>query len=137
MFKVQALNIKQQSRGFTLFELLIVIALLVLITAMVLPFGVDFFQEQRVTEEAVTLAENIKNAQARAMAGQQDSSWGIRFNMPEEGKYIMFKGESFDDPERETLYDELFFLSPGAELEFSENIEEIVFEKLTGRLTVR
>jgi len=137
MSKVQALSIKQQGRGFTLFELLIVIALVVLITAMVLPFGVDFFQEQRVTEEAATLAENIKNAQARAMAGQHDSSWGIRFNTPEEGKYIMFKGESFDDPERETLYDELFFLSPGAELEFSENIEEIVFEKLTGRPTVR
>lgn len=127
----------KNNRGFTLFELLIVIALIVLVMALALPLGVDFFQEQRIEEETATLADNIKLAQSRAISGQNDSSWGIRFNMPEQGKYTLFPllgAGSFEDPERNTGRDEVFLLSPGAE---TEGIEEIIFEKLTGKLIIR
>lgn len=135
----QVLNNKRKrlSRAFTLFELLIVIALLMLITAATLSFGINFLQEQRIEEEAVSLAEKIKEARARASAGQEDSSWGIRFNYPQQGKYTLFMGDSFEEPGRETKYDEIFLLSSGAEIELPEGIEEIVFEKLTGKLILK
>ena len=135
MAKVKILN--NQSNAFTLFELLIVIALITLIMAMALPIGVNFLQEQRIEEETISLAENLKNAQARAKSGREDSSWGIKFNEPEEGKYTLFKGDSFDDLERDTTRDEVFILSSGAELEISDGITEIVFEKITGRFIVK
>jgi prepilin-type N-terminal cleavage/methylation domain-containing protein len=126
--------LKNKSKtGFTLFELLIVIALVVLIMALAFPIGIDFFQEQRVEEETATLADNIKIAQARAMAGQNDSAWGIRFNAPEQGQYTLFQGDSFDDPGRDTTYDEVFYMSSGAE---TGGATEIVFEKLTGKLII-
>jgi prepilin-type N-terminal cleavage/methylation domain-containing protein len=112
--------------GFTLVELLIVIALVVLIMALAVPFGVEFLQEQRIEEETATLANNLKAAQTRAMAGKNDSAWGIKFF---EDQYVLFAGESYET--RLSQYDEAFQLSSGTNI---TGAEEIIFEEFTGRL---
>jgi len=119
--------------GFSLIELIIVVVLIVIIMAMALPASISFLQKQRIEEETIRLADNIKIVQARAIAGKNDSAWGIKLNEPEQGKYTLFplfQAASFSDPERDTTYDEVFELSPGAA---TSGAEEIIFEKITGK----
>jgi len=127
----------EQKRAFTLIEFLIVVALVAVIVFLVVPIGIDFLKEQRIEEETISLADNIKIAQAWAMAGKYDSGWGVKLNKPEQGKYTLFPlfgTDSFDDPERNTDYDEVFEVFPTAEL---SGAEEIIFEKLTGKLIIK
>ena len=119
---------KTSTSSFTLVEMIIVIALIVLIMAVAMPFGLNFLQEQRVEEEAISLAESLKTAQSRAIAGKNDSAWGIKFDAPEVGQYTLFSGSSYDV--RSPSYDEVFQLSSGAVVSSTDN--EIVFEKITG-----
>ena len=119
--------------SFTLIELLIVIALIVVIMALAIPLSIEFLQERRVEEETISLADSLKTAQARAMAGKLDSAWGIMLNVPAGGEYTLFPllgADSFNDAGRVTTYDEVFQLSPGAEV---SGAEEIIFEKFTGK----
>lgn len=120
-------NVKCRIKSFTLIELLIVIALVVSIMALAVPFGVEFLQKQRIEEETATLANNLKAAQARATAGKNDSSWGIKF-FEDEDYYVLFAGESYET--RISKYDEAFQLSSGTNI---TGADEIVFEKITGQ----
>ncbi len=114
-------------KGFTLTEIMIVIAIIILLSALTLPFGINFFQEQRTEEETISLVNNLKIAQSRAMSGKNNSSWGIKFE-PESSRYILFQGESFI--ERDAAYDEIFEMSSGTQI---DGLDEIVFEKITGK----
>lgn len=132
MIKCRILN-----KGFTLTELLIILALVILIAALAIPMGIGFLQERRVEEEALSLANSLKTAQARAKSGKHDSAWGIKLNKPGAGQYTLFplfESDSFEDEGRDSSYDEVFQLSSGAQIEGTDEIDEIVFEKLTGKI---
>lgn len=131
MFKI---IFRKSAKSFTLIEMIIVIALIVLIMSLAMPFGLDFLQEQRIEEETISLADSFKTAQNRAIAGKNNSAWGIKLDEPEVGQYTLFplfESDSFDDPGRDTSYDEVFQLSSGAEVTGED--DEIIFEKLTGQ----
>lgn len=113
--------------GFTLIELIIVIALIVIFTLMTLPLGIDFYQEQMLEGETTKLAENLKIAQSRSRTAREDSSWGIAFNQPEEGYYTLFRGGSYEVGEDY----EIFEIERNVEI--VSEIEEVVFQKNTGR----
>lgn len=125
---------REKRKAFTLVELLIVIAFLVILLSLTIPYGTNFYREQVLSEEAASVAESLKGARSRAMAWKNRSSWGVAFNKPEEGQYTLFQGETYEGrSEEEIRNDQIFTLTPGMEI---EGPDEIVFEKFTGRLYI-
>lgn len=110
-------------KGFTLLELLIVIAAAILITALTIPVGVRFFQTQILDETTNGILETLRRAQNQAMFQKNDSAFGVKFLSD---SYVLFQG-SFYDPEQDE--NETFTLSSGIT---TEGIDEVVFAKLTG-----
>ncbi len=110
--------------GFTMTEVIIVIALLGLFLTLTAPFGMEFYRQQILNQETASLENNLKNAQSRAISGKEDSSWGIKFF---EEHYVLFAGDSYG--ERDDTFDETFNLRQGTTI---EGVTEIVFEKYTG-----
>ncbi len=117
-------------KGFTLIELLIVIALLGLFLTLTAPFGIQFYRYQIVDNETITLENSLKNAQSYAISGKEDSSWGIKFF---DEYYILFAGDSYEEPERNSSFDKTFNLHQGVTV---EGVEEIVFKKNSGRTMI-
>ncbi len=116
-----------KSKGFTLMELLVVIALLSVFLGLITSLGMNFYRQQVVNEETTKLENNLKNAQSYAISGKGNSSWGIRFF---EDYYIFFKGDYYYQEGRDEDEDMLFYLPYGVE---TGGILEIVFDKNTGR----
>ncbi len=116
--------------GFTLLELIIVLALLGLFLTLTIPFGIDFYRENVLQEQTSRLANNLKLAQSHAQSQKDNSSWGIRFEPTDQGCtncYVMFQGNSYS--ERNSAYDKVFNVTSGVTM---EGVVEIVFEKGTG-----
>jgi Tfp pilus assembly protein FimT len=129
------LNSKKHN-SFTLFELLIVLALLSLILITVVPLGLNFFQRQSLGEVTASLVSVLKMAQDRAVAGKLDSSWGVKI-FRDQGYYVLFplfNANSFDDPARDKSYDEVFRFSPIVQI---SGANEIIFEKFTGKPIIK
>ncbi len=114
----------KNNNAFTIIELLIVTALMVLLVAFTAPFELGFYSRQILEEETSMLANNLKTAQSRAQTGKNDNPWGIRFF---EDHYVLFAGESYN--ERDQDFDKRFNLNRRIE---TEGIVEIVFEKYSG-----
>lgn len=125
--KIFCYNNGPSYKGFTLIELLIVVGLIALFSALTIPFGVDFYREQIVEEQAVNLSNRLKIAQSRAISKKGSGAWGIAFHQPQEGSYTLFKGDYFEAREEE--YDEIYNLSSGIML---DGINEVVFMQFTG-----
>ena len=118
-------------------EILIVISLMVIFTALTVPFGVSFYRRQILGEQTATLANNLKVAQSHAQTAKNDSSWGIKF-YPEDQEctncYILFQGVSYNlRSEADKVFDKVFTISSGVLL---EGVSEIVFEKGTGEPSI-
>ncbi len=130
---MKSIGIKRCS-GFSLVEMMIVIALIVMLAAAALPITLDFLFRFTVIGETKILESNLKSAQAKAISGKNDSSFGVKFFpidvCPEEDCYVIFQGDSYDA--REMGEDEVFYLPKEADIELIGEYSEIVFEKNTG-----
>ena len=116
--------------GFTLLEIMIVIGLMVIFAVLTIPYGMNFYQSRILEEETRAVSNILARAQSHAMAGKEDSDWGIRF-YHNEAKYVLFKGSRYN--QRDTAFDQEFVLPPGTE---TEGIVEVVFEIHTGNSNV-
>ncbi len=116
--------IENYRNGFTLLELMIVIGLLVAFTAMLLPYGINFYDSRILDEESITLANVLDRARSHAVSGKEDSDWGVDFFYVEE-EYKIIKGSGCGGEVYQT-----FKLSQGVELE--SDINCVIFERHTG-----
>ncbi|MBI3290827.1 prepilin-type N-terminal cleavage/methylation domain-containing protein [Candidatus Falkowbacteria bacterium] len=89
-------------RGFTLLELLIVIAILSIIGALSIPFIQIFQTSTDLYTHAYSISKTLQRAQQQALAGKNSSSWGVFFDDPSK-RLIMFSGENFAS--RDQTYD--------------------------------
>ncbi len=122
---------KLTSFGFTLVELLIVLALLGLFLALTIPFGTEFYREHVLQEQTAMLANNLKTVQSYAQSGKNDSSWGVRFEPGDQGCtncYVLFQGDTYS--ERDEAHDKVYNLASGV---VAEGVVEITFEKRSGK----
>lgn len=113
-----------QIMGFTLIELIIVVALVFMFAGLALPVGFNFYQETTLTDQAKILENSLKRAQAMAITGRNGESAGVKI-IPEENKFVIFEGETFK-PEKAEL------TIPFATALSISGPDEIVFQKLTG-----
>lgn len=111
-------------RGFTMLELLLVIAAAILIATFTIPVGIRFFQTQSLDEAASGILETLRRAQNQAAFQKNDSAFGVKFLS---GSYVLFQGGSYAG--RTQSEDENFTLSGSIT---TSGIDEVVFAKLTG-----
>lgn len=125
-------------RGFTLLELLIVLAMLsVLITSSVfVTYG--FFVRTQVDNTVLVLVETLRRAQTISRNAVEDSAWGLKIN---EDTLVLFKandGDGDGNPDsysqtstRDTSFDKQYYLPGEVEIDNTGQVE-IIFNKITG-----
>jgi type II secretory pathway pseudopilin PulG len=113
------------SSGFTFIELLLVIALVLMISIPAAVFYTRFIYQMAVRDTSEGLEGMLKEAQALAMSGKENSSWGVKYDPP---SIILFQGNSFS--ERNPAFDEIFSINQNVEI---SGFSETVFRVISGR----
>lgn len=111
-------------RGITLFEVLIAIGIIGILTSLTLPLGLDFYKNQQLETQGQLVLQAFRLAQAKAIFQERDSSFGLYFAG---SGYTLFKGASYAS--RDFQYDEFFDL-PGVIA--VSGLPEVVFSKAEG-----
>lgn len=89
------------SSGFTVIEMIVVLAIFILSAAVTLPFLGTFRQTEDLETVGVDALQALRRAQVRSVTGQRDHRWGVRFRT---GGFTVFAGPHFEG--RETVFDE-------------------------------
>jgi prepilin-type N-terminal cleavage/methylation domain-containing protein len=114
-------------RGFSLIEVLLVMALIGALAAVSAPV-VSQFQSRNDLDTAVTMiVGSLRQAQAHAIAGDGDSTWGMRVGTND---VTLFRGTSYAT--RTTAWDTV---APWANTLAVSGTTEYVFTKTEGRTT--
>jgi Tfp pilus assembly protein FimT len=82
----------QKIEGFSLFEILLTIAILLLLSVFLFPFTIGKLQEVQLKNYSTTLTEDIYFQQQQAR--NKNIHTGIKL---ESGKYTLFTGETLRD----------------------------------------
>lgn len=110
--------------GFTLMEILLVMALLVIVASFSLPIFTAVQSRSDLDNTAIMIAQTLRRAQILTQAVDGDTTWGVYLAA---GSLTLFKGSSFAS--RETNYDEVFDLATNIT---PSDLTEIVYSKFYG-----
>jgi prepilin-type N-terminal cleavage/methylation domain-containing protein len=113
------------TKGFTIFEVLIVIGISTVLLALALPVGFRFYQFQVADETTTGILSALRNAESRSRLGMEGDTFGVKL-LPD--SYVLFQGDSY--VARVVSHDETFPLPPGTSIESAG--DEIVFARVTG-----
>ncbi|OGL87472.1 hypothetical protein A3I40_01415 [Candidatus Uhrbacteria bacterium RIFCSPLOWO2_02_FULL_48_12] len=96
-------------------ELLIVVSITILLTAMALPIYGNFQSSTYLNERTAEIIQSIRTAQARSLARVNDKPHGVYFDITASpDKFILYQG--FDYPSRDTNYDRTVILEDSLSL---------------------
>lgn len=110
--------------GFTLMEILLVVALIGLLFGIATPMYISYQFRNDLDVSAITIAQTLRRAQLLSQAVDGDNNWGVRIQI---NNIILFRGPSYAG--RNTGFDELFDLYSSIT---PSGLQEIVFAKMTG-----
>lgn len=120
--------------GFSLLELLIVIAILAVISTIGFGFYVNFVRSSELDYSAKDIAFNLKQAQAKSMAGEDGRKWGVHFVNAAEDYYEFFSTPTDYNDAAKTissiiyLQNGIFFTAPPAS-------STVIFDKIRGTIS--
>ena len=115
-------------QGFTLMEVVIVVALLSVISLMTIPVSVSQYRKYVVKESTLSITHFLRLSQNNAKTGLLGSSSGVKM-LPD--SFVVFVGDSYMF--RNQAVDEVYHLPSSVSV---EGVHEIVFEEITGIPTV-
>ncbi len=113
------------TKGFTIFEVLIVIGISTLLIALTAPMGFRFYQVQVADETTVGVLSALQSATREARLGKNDHAFGIKFLSD---RYVIFEGDQYTA--RIPAQDQTYALPLGTSI--GSTTDEIVFAKVTG-----
>lgn len=127
----EVLKDNYKSRGFTLVELLIVIAVTLILAVAAVPIYGNLQVQSQLNENTSLLIQSLRTAQERAMARVNNASHGIKLFS---NSYILYQGSSY--AERSQSYDRTIELGDAISVEKSLSgtgeDDEINFSKSLG-----
>jgi len=118
-------------KGFTLIELILVIAISATLAALAVPTIGQFSNRTQIDATSDEVISALRFAQAKAMAVEQDSKFGVYFDNANQ-KFYIFRGSNFGDNPSENIeynYPNTITVAQG----FTNNQAD--FEKLFGTTT--
>jgi len=117
--------------GFSLLELVIVIAIFAILGTVGFVKLTDYFVRNNLEKDAQKIAFTLKNARDRSISQDRGLQWGVHFENPASGKgfYELFAGTSYPGQTilRNNLNTGIEFLNPSA-----SSTLDILFSKVTG-----
>lgn len=117
--------VKLNNKGFTLIEILIVVAIGVFLVILTLPLGINFYRTQQLDSAAGETVQALRRAQLNAMSVKDDSAFGVYFGSGQTGQYVLFRGNSYSVRTDEEVFDIVDDIVFGG-------ISEVVFSRLDG-----
>ena len=126
---------RQYSRGFTLLELIIVLAVVALLSFTTAPLGLQFYYSQNINGIRSTLGDTLARARSMSLVQQNDTSYGVALiNVPATTTaYVLYQGPTYAT--RVASADLVTYLVSGVSLTFPGTVTEINFGKHTGTPT--
>jgi len=112
-------------QGFSIIEVLLVIALGTALTALALPVGFRFYQFQVADETSTGILSALRNAESRSRLGSEGSTFGVKL-LPT--SYVLFQGDTYAS--RNVSRDAIFPLPAGTNIVSTS--DEIIFARVTG-----
>lgn len=121
-----------REQGFTLFEVVIVLALLSMITAGALFFSIADYQSAARHAEVTTIITLLQSVRTQAMSGRDGSAHGVAFAPDGYNGYVAFVGTSFavSAVETQTFVPMVYHVTFG-----TSTPAEVVFSPLLGTTT--
>ena len=122
--------LKKKSHGFTLIEILLVLSIIAIITAVALPVSQTIFTKNNLDVTVNNIESDLNKAYTFARAGKNDSDWGIHL----ENNTLTFFADSYD-PNNANGLNEIFVIQPSITLGGSilnSGVIEVVFAKGSG-----
>jgi prepilin-type N-terminal cleavage/methylation domain-containing protein len=105
--------------GFTLIEIILVIALVSITVGLTLPYMASYMSRQQLDATTEEIIGNLRRAQNKAIINEANTQWGISWH---DSYYTLIKYPSGDEWETITLPDNIIISG-----------SNVVFEKLTGQ----
>ena len=119
-------------KGFTLLEILVAIAIIVLVTTLLGYVLSSFGESNKLTEADLGVIGMLRDARARTMASKSSSNYGVHF---ETTKAVLFQGNIYDQG---NALNESYVLPSGTEISaitLTGGATEVVFTRLYGTTT--
>ena len=110
--------------GFTLIELMLVIALMATIGIFASAIGISFYQSQLLHETSDGVVSALRQAQSLALSGKHDSAFGVSI---QEGAYVLFEGNDYAT--RVVSEDVVFHMPLAVSV---TGLQEIMFSEMFG-----
>ena len=113
-----------QQKGFTLLELMLVVAMIGLIAAFSITVGTGFLWRTDLSQAQYTTVVSLRYAQLLSQAGEENADWGVHI---EDNELTIFNGSVFES--RDVTKDEEYDLG---RVTISPAMD-IIYEKFSGK----
>lgn len=129
------MKINKLQTGFTLLELMLVIAILVILATMSRDFFGSFVPGAQLEDNAKTIIYDLRNTRDKAMNGQDSRLWGIHFINGTSDYYEIFSTPTdYNDVAKTVilssyLKNNIIFNSPA-----ESSSLDIIFSKISGQV---
>lgn len=112
------------TQGFTLVEMLLSMAVIIILTAITVPVYETFVRRNDLDLNTQTTVDTIRKAETYARGVRNDSVWGVNFTA---STMTLFKGSTYAS--RDTTFDEVTNLPSSVT---QSGLTEVTFSKVFG-----
>lgn len=130
----------ERNRGFTILEMIIVVAIIAVVSLVTAPLGIQFYNTQLVNSLEGQLGDTLTRARSQSVVQKGDSQYGVCLNSSSgyTPSFVLYQGATGTPcASHNTSYDENYPILSSALLTFPSStpptgIPEINFSKHTG-----
>lgn len=116
----------KRKRGFTLIEVLLVIAIVLVVGFFSAAFPIDFMSRMSVRDAQSGISAVLRKAQMYALSGREKSAWGAHYDSGT-ATVVLFSGSSYSN--RNNDLDEIIEINENI---FVSDFDDVIFQSPGG-----